>query len=247
MPNIPQPPSQKPQHSIHTGQQVNVQSSKFPSEPGLQGPVTSSQPQQYSSRQQYASQQSMPMPSPSLPPMNFQPQTSPQHSIPSAHQIKGAVNSQVPSVSFPPSSQMHNPFSSPSSAQQHPHPHLQSHMPMISNQTQHSIQSSGVPHQPPLPSQPRPTSMQPFQHQHHSQVPHNMNYQFPGAPPHIPSQPLFHVRALIHITFRFLKCISTESNISVNCSVWCQHPSFPTRTTTTAKSTTTITASLHGK
>lgn len=208
MPNISQPPSQQPQQLKHTGQQVNVQSSKFLAEPALQGPFSSSQLQQHSSKQQYASQQSMPMPSPSLPPMNFQPQSLPLHSVPSAHQINGPVNSQVTSVSFPPSSQMHNPFSSTSSAQQHPHSHLQSHMSMITNQTQHSIQSGGVPHQPPLPSQPRPTSMQPFQHQHHSQIPHNMNYQFPGAPPQMPLQPLFHVRAPLHIhtyiyTFRF--------------------------------------------
>ncbi|XP_010926037.1 cleavage stimulating factor 64 [Elaeis guineensis] len=189
MPNIQQGLSQPQSAQV---QQPNVQTSQPPPvQAGLQNQASSPQTS-LSGRQQHPTQPSIPLPSASVPPLNFQSQTMPSDSPHSAQQIKSFLNAQAP-LSLPQSSQIHNltlpPLSAPPQLSL-----LPSHMPIVSGQTQQPLQTPGLfnlPLQPPLPQQPRPPSMQPFSHLLHSQMPHALGFQPSSAPQQLLSQTSF--------------------------------------------------------
>ncbi|XP_020251520.1 basic salivary proline-rich protein 4-like [Asparagus officinalis] len=178
-------------------QQSNVQSTQsLPPQPSHQVQSNSSHPS-VSARQQQLPQQSISQPSASLPPMSIHSQTAPSIPPYSAQQAKGPSNAQIPSMSAPQSSQLHNLPLPPPQGPPHPQysisqPH---HVPILSSQPQPSLQMPGIfnqPMQPPLPQQPRPPSMQQsFAHQHHGQMPH-LGFQTTSAPQQHLSQPMFH-------------------------------------------------------
>ncbi|XP_038986071.1 bromodomain-containing protein 4-like isoform X2 [Phoenix dactylifera] len=190
MPNVQQALSQPQSAQM---QQPNAQTTQpLPVQAGLQGQSSSPQTS-LSGRQQHPTHPSIPLPSASVPPLNFQLQTMPSDTPHSVQQIRSFLNAQAP-VSLPQSSQIHNlalpPLPAPPQFSA-----LPSHMPIVSGQTQQSLQTPGVfnlPLQPPLPQQPRPPSMQPFSHLLHSQLPHALGFQPSSAPLQLLSQASFH-------------------------------------------------------
>ncbi|KAJ6811182.1 basic salivary proline-rich protein 4-like [Iris pallida] len=183
-PSEPQPEQAEPQSNVQITQQLPVQA-------GLQGQASSVQ-SAAPAGQQNPPQPSMPLPSASVPTLNFQSQkTSDSLHIP--HQDKGFMNAQVSSVPAPHSSQIHN-LSLPTPPAPPHYSIRQSHIPVGSSHGQPPLHAPGLYNQhlqPPLPQQPRPP-MQPLSLQLHPQMPYNLGFQPSSVPhPHL-SQSIFH-------------------------------------------------------
>ncbi|XP_068638052.1 cleavage stimulating factor 64 [Aristolochia californica] len=180
MPNVQQTLSQASQQQppLQPGQPTSVLSTQaVPGQSVLAGQPSSSQ-LQYSSRQQ--SSQSFPFSTASAPPLTLPSQSGPQHS-------KGHLGAQISSTSLPQLSQVHHPPVAPHYSATPQSSVLQ---PSISSQSQQQpSQAPGIHLQPLQPPQQRPTSLQPFSHQMHSQVSPSVGYQ---PPQQLMSQPMFH-------------------------------------------------------
>ncbi|KAF9588585.1 hypothetical protein IFM89_013437 [Coptis chinensis] len=189
VPNIQQTLSQPPQQSV---QQSSVQIQSFPVQVGPQDHGSAPQIQIPSRRPSNNTVSSIP--SASFPPVSHQAQTMPSHSLQSMQPAKGHMNTQGTSMSLPQSSQTHGVPPHPLQSALQPPLFHQSQAPAISSQAQQSLHTSvaqHIPLQPPLPSQPRPSSVQPFQHQLHPQMGPHSGFQSSGASqPHL-SQPSF--------------------------------------------------------
>ncbi|CAK9167841.1 unnamed protein product [Ilex paraguariensis] len=190
VPNIQPAALQHPQQSAQPIQQSNSQSA--PSLPGQFGSQDQTSASQTLNpvRKQQQTQPVIPSSSASGPP-NLQSQPLLSHSLQSVQEPKGHLNVQSAPMSLPQSSQVPNmpslPLHSASQA-----PSLQLPIPPA---LQQSIQTSGIPHlplQPPLPPQPRLTSMPAFPHQHHSQMGSHSGFQHSGAAQLHHSQSMFH-------------------------------------------------------
>ncbi|KAK8965319.1 hypothetical protein KSP40_PGU012267 [Platanthera guangdongensis] len=192
MPNVQQ---QGQSQSARAGQKSITQTAQaLPAQAGLQGQKSSPQPS-VPARQQPLPHVSISVPSASVPPLNYQQQqmiSAPPHL---AQQAKGFYGASP----GPPPSQSSQIRSIPASPHTHSHYSMhQSHVPLVSSQTQPSLQTPGMFHQPlqpPLPQQPRP-HLHPFSHQLSSQMPHSLNFQPSNAPQQPFSQTLFHSGSL---------------------------------------------------
>ncbi|XP_073012492.1 cleavage stimulating factor 64 isoform X1 [Typha latifolia] len=176
-----------------TGLSPNIQAAQSsPIQSGVQGQITAQSA--LPDKQQHPAQPSIPLPPvSSVPSLAFQPQNmaNPPQAM---QQVKAFSISQVPSMSLPQSSQIHNATLPPAPVPPQ-YSILPSHVPMISGQMQQPLQTPGMFNQqlqPPLPQQPRHLSMPPFQHQIHSQMPHTLGFQASSAPQQLLSHPMFH-------------------------------------------------------
>ncbi|XP_068643021.1 cleavage stimulating factor 64-like isoform X1 [Aristolochia californica] len=184
MPNIQQTLSQASQQPppVQPCQPLIVPPTQsLPGQSVLAGQSGSSQ-LQYPSRQQ--SSQSFPFTSATAPPLTLPSQTGPQH-------FKAQLGAQISSTSLPQPSLSHHPPAAPHHSASPPSSVPQ---PSISSQSQQqTLQAPGIHHQPlkpPMLPQPRPSSLQPFSHQMHSQIGPSAGFQ---PPQQLMSQPMFHV------------------------------------------------------
>ncbi|XP_068643022.1 cleavage stimulating factor 64-like isoform X2 [Aristolochia californica] len=187
MPNIQQTLSQASQQPppVQPCQPLIVPPTQsLPGQSVLAGQSGSSQ-LQYPSRQQ--SSQSFPFTSATAPPLTLPSQTGPQH-------FKAQLGAQISSTSLPQPSLSHHPPAAPHHSASPPSSVPQ---PSISSQSQQqTLQAPGIHHQPlkpPMLPQPRPSSLQPFSHQMHSQIGPSAGFQ---PPQQLMSQPMFHVSTL---------------------------------------------------
>ncbi|KAJ0106117.1 hypothetical protein Patl1_19131 [Pistacia atlantica] len=195
VPSIQPSPVQHSQQSAQPLQQSNIQAThSLPSQAGLPDQTSASQTQT-SIRKQHQNQPAMPISSTSIPAVNLQSQPMHSHAAQMPQQPKGHLNPPVAPMSLPQSSQVSNmPPLAHHSASQPPSLH-QPQMSTASSQLPQQLQSTGLPHlplQPPLPPQPRPSSVPSFHHQYAPQMGPNMGFQHPGAQNH-PSQSMYHV------------------------------------------------------
>ncbi|CAA7402077.1 unnamed protein product [Spirodela intermedia] len=133
-------------------------------------------------RQQPQIQPSISLPSVSVPPLAFQSQSM------APVQAKGTLNAHV-SPAIP----SHHNLPPPPPIPQHSI--LQSHIPMVSSQSQQSLQTSGIllqPLQSPMPQQQRPPSIPSFPQSLHPQMPPGLGFQLASAQQHVLPQSMFH-------------------------------------------------------
>ncbi|XP_031259326.1 cleavage stimulating factor 64 [Pistacia vera] len=195
VPSIQPPPVQHSQQSAQPLQQSNIQAThSLPSQAGLLDQTSASQTQT-SIRKQHQNQPAMPISSTSIPAVNLQPQPMHSHAAQMPQQPKGHLNPPVAPMSLPQSSQVSNmPPLAHHSASQPPSLH-QPQMSTASSQLPQQLQSTGLPHlplQPPLPPQPRPSSVPSFHHQYAPQMGPNMGFQHPGAQNHPSQSSMYH-------------------------------------------------------
>ncbi|MQL79189.1 hypothetical protein Taro_011627, partial [Colocasia esculenta] len=183
MPNIQQPSTQQsqPPSQLQASQSLTSQA-------GSQGEYVTKP--QVPVRQQQQSQSTVSVSSVSIPPLAFQSQAMPPHTVPPVQQAKGTLSTQLSNQI---SSQIQNlPPPPPPVPQQSI---LPTHISMVPGQSQPPLQTSNVmlpPLQPPLPQQPRPSSIQPFQQHLYPQIPTGLGFQVPSSHQQLLSQPLFH-------------------------------------------------------
>lgn len=136
-------------------------------------------------------------PSQSLPPPNPQPQSMPSHPIQQTLPTKGHISAQSAPMSLPQPSQVPGLAPLPQHTAPQPPPLHQLPIPSLSTQSQQPLPNSSsqyMPHQPPLPQQPRPPmSMPGFPHQAQPQMGPNSGFQHPSGPQMHHSQHMFHV------------------------------------------------------
>ncbi|CAA6665349.1 unnamed protein product [Spirodela intermedia] len=121
-------------------------------------------------------------PSVSVPPLAFQSQSM------APVQAKGTLNAHM-SPAIP----SHHNLPPPPPIPQHSI--LQSHIPMVSSQSQQSLQTSGIllqPLQSPMPQQQRPPSIPSFPQSLHPQMPPGLGFQLASAQQHVLPQSMFH-------------------------------------------------------
>ncbi|XP_050257167.1 uncharacterized protein LOC126702508 [Quercus robur] len=193
IPSIQPPVSQPPQQSAQPTQMSNVQAAHSPpSQVGMQDQTGASQIPP--NRKQHQNQTVMPISTAAVPTLNVQSQPMPSHPLQMPQPPKGHMNSQMPPMSLPQSSQLSNVPSLPLYSSSQPPPLQQPQMSTASSQLQQPLQTTGIPHlplQPPLPPQPRPPPVPSYHHQYHPQMGPNVGFQHPGASQHLQQQ-MFH-------------------------------------------------------
>lgn len=137
-------------------------------------------------------------PSQSLPPPNPQPQSMPSHPLQQTLPPKGHISAQSAPMSLPQPSQVPGLAPLPQHTAPQPPTLHQLPIPSLSTQSQQPLPNSGsqyMPHQPPLPQQPRPPmSMPGFPHQQaQPQMGPNSGFQHPSGQQMHHSQHMFHV------------------------------------------------------
>lgn len=182
IPSIPQT-IQNSQPSSKSSQQSTVQAtSTIAGQVGVQDQTNATEAGDPPNTQQ--KQNTMPVPSPSIPSLSLQSHPQPLHPLPSWQPPIRHVSAEATAISLPQPPQVHNL-----------HPTIHSAKHQSPTQLQQPLHISGISHmqhQPPLQPQQRSPFIPAFGHQAHSQMGPNEGLQHSGAPQMHHARPMFH-------------------------------------------------------